>query len=126
MSIYCTTFDLGLEHSLRCKRLRRVGREYRQDDSKPCTCGSCPIKYQGSHILPSDRDERGGHFDLGAIPSHITRNGRDDAPEGRWHSWLRLSVNDETIILTSKQVSGLRDALDLWLDSCNQAVAKEG
>jgi hypothetical protein len=124
LSIYCTTFDLGLEHSNRCKRIGRTGKKcYAQDDSKPCTCGSTPIRYQGSHILPSDRDERGGGLDLGAIPRHITRNGRDNATGNGWHKWLRIGIDDgkkhSGVVLTLKQVEKLRDSLTAWIENTN-------
>jgi hypothetical protein len=124
MSIYCTTFNLGLQHSNRCKRIRKVGKGlYKQDDTKACTCGSAPIKYQGSHILPSNRDERAGSVDLGAIPGHITRNGRDNGPEDGWHKWLRIGIDTEdqqcTVVLTLKQVTGLRDALTAWIEQAD-------
>lgn len=119
MSIYCTTFDMGGEHTGQCARVKRVGRKvYEQDDSKPCTCGSAPIRYQGSHILPSDSDERNGIVRLGAIPPHITRNGRYNRRGDRWHRWLRLSVEADagaTVVLTKKQAMALRDALNDWL-----------
>jgi hypothetical protein len=124
MSIYCTTFDLGLEHSKRCERIRRVGKKiYEQDDSKPCTCGSTPIRYRGSHIFPSDSDERAGGLDLGAIPRHLTRNGRDNGPECGWHKWLRVSMHDGdnhgAAVLTLKQVEKLRDALNAWIENAS-------
>lgn len=118
MSIYCSIFDFGFEHSPRCKRIKKIRpKEYEQDDSKPCTCGSCPIEYLGSHIFPTARDNRDGCFGLAAIPSHITRDGKDDRPEGKWHPWLRVSLREkDTAILTRKQVEKLRDALTGWLE----------
>jgi hypothetical protein len=92
---------------------------YEQDDSKPCTCGSSPIQFQHSGVLPSDNDKRGGIFGIAAIPDHITRDGRDDRPEkGKWHPWLRVSMFEveDSIILTRKQVEELRDALSDWLN----------
>lgn len=97
MSIYATTLFLGDE----CDK-RRLTK---------------PIQYQGSQVLPRDRDKRGGSVDLGAIPSHITRDGRDDALEGRWHPWLRISVNESTVVLTRDQVKMLRDSLAEWLEA---------
>ena len=120
MSIYCSIFGFPSEHSPRCKRIRKIrAKVYEQDDSKPCTCGECPIQYQGSHVLPSNRDKRDGDFGIAAIPSHITRNGRDDKPEnGKWYPWLRVHLSDgheDAVILTKKQVEKLRDALIDWL-----------
>jgi hypothetical protein len=52
MSIYCSTFDLGIERLPKCKRIRKIRRNvYEQDESKPCTCGSCPIEYQGRILI---------------------------------------------------------------------------
>lgn len=92
-----------------------------------------PIVYQGSHILPSDDDRRGGGIDVAVIPDHITRDGRDDAPEGALKDWLRLSVDSEdsdtqhegktyvpggraVVVLTPWQVERLRDTLTEWLE----------
>lgn len=120
MSIYCSIFDFGYEHPPRCERITKIGKQmYREDDSKPCTCGSCPLVYQGSNRLPSNRDKRGGAFALAAIPSHITRDGRDNRPEGGpWQPWLRVSLHadsNDTVIFTRKQAEKLRDALSEWL-----------
>lgn len=123
MSIYGTIFDLGNDHARRCQRVRRIKTGlYAQDDSKPCSCGASPVIYEGSHVLPSKRSKRGGTISLGAIPSCITRDGRDDAPEGNWWPWLRLSVDGvgeetDTVLLTADQVEQLRNALTCWLDN---------
>lgn len=55
-----------------------------------------PIIYQGSHILPSENDKRGGSIDLALIPSHITREGRGDGPEDEipW-PYLRVGMHNE-------------------------------
>ena len=59
MSIYQSIFGLGDEHKPRCLRIKKIEvGVYQQDDSKPCTCGSCPLKYEGSHILPSQLSKR--------------------------------------------------------------------
>jgi hypothetical protein len=87
MSIYCSIFDFGFDHLPRCKRMRKTRYGYEQDNSKPCTCGSSPIEYQHSGVLPSGKDKRSkGVFGIAAIPDHITRNGRDDKPaKGQWY-----------------------------------------
>jgi hypothetical protein len=131
MSVYCSTFGLGDEHTSECERMTKLSKgAYSVDDSKPCTCGSCPIQYLGSHILPTDNDRRGGYLSLGAIPLHITRDGRDDGPEDGWWPWLRLSVSAkecggdlDTVLLTRRQVEGFRDALNEWLE--NSSTAKD-
>lgn len=144
MSIYCSIFSIDAEdHEIGCKRLIRLKRgqkaprdkdgiasfviaggadDYAVDESRLCTCGSGPITYQHSGVLPADDNPRGGCFSLGAIPPHITRDGRDDRPENEnWYPWLRVSIwgtpkDDPTVILTRKQVEKLRDALDDWLE----------
>lgn len=84
----------------------------------PCSCGQpdAPLVYQGSHVLPTDDDERGGYVDLALIPSHITRDGRDDRPEdGAPWPWLRFGVNHETVILTRRNVEQIHKTLGWWL-----------
>lgn len=112
MSIYASIFDIGEEHLPRCL--------YRLDDSMPCTCGESPLLYQGSHVLPSKRDKRGGCLMLAAIPNHITRDGRDNGPQDGWYPWMRVSMfeaNSDSLILTRKQVEKLRDSLSQWLEN---------
>jgi hypothetical protein len=79
-----------------------------------------PLKYQGSHVLPNDKDKRAGDFGIAAIPRFITRDGRDNKPEDdMWHPWLRVHIFDGhqgSVILTRKQVERLRDALNNWLE----------
>lgn len=123
MSIYCSIFDFGFDHTPRCKRVRKMRHKvYEQDDSKPCTCGSSPIQYLGSHVFPTDKDKRVGVFGLAAIPSHITRNGKDNGPEcNGWHPWLRISLDIDknshgAIVITRKQAEKLRDALSNFID----------
>jgi hypothetical protein len=124
MSIYCSTFTIGDEHSKKCARIRRIGKGvYQQDDSKECTCKCGPILYQGSHVAPSDDDKRGGIFSLGAIPGHIDGPklkalGEDMRP---YHPWLRVSIwevspEDTTILLTRAQVVALKEELETWLE----------
>lgn len=125
MSIYCSIFDFGHEHKPRCKRMRKLrAGVYERDDSIPCTCGDSPIRYQGSHVLPSAKDERGGIFGIAAIPNHITRDGRDDRPEnGKWYPWLRVSLDEapkSAVILTRAQVKELRDSLNHWLQKSSE------
>ena len=119
MSIYCTIFDLD-DHTPRCKRVKKTGHMvYEYDSSKPCTCNAPPIAYQGSHILPSNSDPRDGDIGFAAIPSHITRDGRDDAPEGgKWQPWLRFHLDggeSSCVVLDKAQVRKFRDALTRWL-----------
>jgi hypothetical protein len=81
-----------------------------------------PWTYQGSHILPDEDDPRGGGIDLAMIPSHITRDGRDDQPEdGRPWPWLRLSVDTEDhyaeVIINPAQARHLAERLVAWADT---------
>lgn len=90
MSVYGTIFDL-------------------EDDP--------PYEYRGSHILPAEDDARGGCVQLAEIPSHITRNGRDDQPEdGAPWPWLRLSVNQADAVLSRGQVREMHEVLGAWLE----------
>lgn len=96
-----------------------------------------PIVYEGSHVLPSDGDRRGGSVEVAAIPNHIERPDRPELPEGALKDWLRLAVRsvdseswcqgewrsgpyveggDATVLLTRRQVTRLRDTLTSWLD----------
>lgn len=124
MSIYCSTFTIGDEHSKKCARIRRIGKGvYQQDDSKECTCKCGPILYQGSHVAPSDDDKRGGIFSLGAIPGHIDGPklkalGEDMHP---YHPWLRVGIweispKEPIILLTRAQVVALKEDLERWLE----------
>lgn len=91
----------------------------RRDDTRPCTCGtpSAPWQYQKSHIVPSVDDTRGGVVvALAEIPSHITRDARDDQPEdGPPWPWLRLSVGQDDAVINESQAEAIRDALSGWL-----------
>jgi hypothetical protein len=102
---------------------------------EPCDCGTpdAPIVYEGSHVLPSDSDRRGGDVDVAAIPSFIERDGRSDGEAGTLKDWLRLSVANPpstlmhdgrpyvsggraAVVLDRRQVQRLRDTLTAWLD----------
>lgn len=99
-----------------------------------------PIRYLGSHVLPTPGDERGGSLDLGLIPGFITDNGwclhgvdhtsrtstRDactceplDELPAVW-PFLRVGVSDDdeagcVVVLDHAQVLALRDELTAWL-----------
>lgn len=107
MSIYATTlfFEDGWE-----------------DDDFPRT----PFVYQGSHILPSAEDPRGGYIELACVPDHISRSGRDDGVEGDLKDWLRVTLFGEgeckdTVVLDRSQVEALRDYLTGWIDAEERA-----
>lgn len=79
-----------------------------------------PLVYRESHVLPHHDDTRGGSLDLGQIPAFITRDGRDGGDEDSDLMWpyLRVSLcaeDDDTVVLTARQVTELRDALTRWL-----------
>ena len=85
-------------------------------------CGP-PWIYQGSHVLPAEDDPRGGEIGLALIPSHITRDGRDDSPEdGAPWPWLRLSLDglppeaDHAVVLNREQAGHLIDQLTAWYE----------
>jgi hypothetical protein len=85
-----------------------------------------PWAYQGSHILPADSDPRGGEIGLALIPSHITRDGRDDQPEdGRPWPWLRLSVDSGSVfaetLINPAQARFLAEQLTAWADRSGTA-----
>ncbi|MGW3400161.1 hypothetical protein [Streptomyces zhihengii] len=84
-----------------------------------------PWVYQGSHILPAEDDPRGGVLGLAEIPSHITRDGRDDQPaDGSPWPWLRIHItptnDDPALVLDRAQVAHLRDQLTAWLDDTKE------
>ncbi|CAL9668126.1 hypothetical protein SUDANB145_07268 (plasmid) [Streptomyces sp. enrichment culture] len=78
-----------------------------------------PYTYCGSHVLPADGDGRLAAEmapSLALVPSHITRDGRDDQPEdGTPWPWLRLSLGMEDAVLDRRQVEALYRALGVWL-----------
>ena len=81
-----------------------------------------PWIYQGSHILPIEEDPRAGAIGLALVPSHITRDGRDDQPEdGRPWPWLRLSIDvpgdDPAAVINPAQARDLAQQLTDWADT---------
>lgn len=80
-----------------------------------------PYAYQRSHVLPHEDDLRDGSVQLAEVPSHITRDGRDDQPEdGTPWPWLRLSVNEADAVLNPQQVRKVWEAMGAWLDEVSQ------
>ncbi|MDX3835628.1 hypothetical protein [Streptomyces europaeiscabiei] len=82
-----------------------------------------PWLYQGSHILPAEDGPRDGVIGLAEIPSHITRDGRDDQPDDRqpW-PWLRLHLTvpgDPCVVINPAQARHLADALHAWADQAD-------
>lgn len=136
MSIYGTWLSLGDdEHEDGCAIWVEVEPGCFEHSGKPCDCGipRSPIVYEGSHVLPSDDDRRGGSLDVAGIPDFVTRDGRDNAQGEGLKDWLRLSVGalpslerydgkpyvaggHATVVLTRSHVEELRDTLTAWLD----------
>lgn len=120
MSVWGTIYEAPADHIDTCAVWAEVAeRTHERGRNRACTCGcpAAPIIYRGSHILPSEDSQRGGHVSLAEVPGHITRDGRDDGPDdefGTW-PWLRLSVGQEDVVLDEALVRGLREALDGWL-----------
>lgn len=86
-----------------------------------------PYAYRGSHVVPvgdEDRMAPGRALSLALVPSHITRDGRDDGPEdGAPWPWLRASLGGEDGVLDRRQAEALHEALGVWLE---QTAAGEG
>lgn len=136
MSIYGTVLSLADdEHEDGCAIWVEVEPGCFEHSGKPCSCGipRAPIVYEGSHVLPADTDRRGGEVQVATIPDFITRDGRDDAPEGTLKDWLRLSVRSKPsktrhegrvyvpggsadVVLNRAHVTELRDTLSAWLE----------
>lgn len=134
MSIFATALDFDADdHDPQCARWVECDCDYeglhgrvsiapgfghwRYDDGEPCTCFCGPIKYQGSHVFPSDDDPRGGQFHVAYIPGYIRRDGRDVVDDDGVWPWLRVSVNGETVILGREQVRAVYADLHEWLEA---------
>ena len=85
-----------------------------------------PVNPPGSTVeqLPADDDPRGGEIGLAVIPSHITRDGRDDADDaGVPWPWLRLSIDvpgdDPAMVLSPSQARHLAAQLTDWADDAD-------
>jgi hypothetical protein len=118
------------DHASECGRWKPLGKtaphtwSFELDETRPCTCGQpgSPIRYWGSHVLPSEEDERGGSVQLAEVPGHITRDGRDDGPDDGVTPWpyLRLSVGQEDVVLDEALARSLWEALGGWLEQREQ------
>jgi hypothetical protein len=147
VSIYASWRGLDSEHEEDCAFWVEVEDGlFEMGDPENCTCGlpRAPLIYQGSHVLPSDEDPKGGSVEIASIGDHITRDGRDDAKEGEPKDWLRLGVSNEasqetnedgspyikagdaTVVLTRPHVEILRDELTAWLERKPESEALEG
>ena len=127
MSVWGTFWTADSDdHASECGRWKPLGKtgphswSSELDETRPCTCGQpgSPIRYRGSHVLPSGDDERGGELSLAEVPGHVTRDGRDDGPEDGVTPWpfVRLSLGVEDAVLDEALARSLRDALDGWLE----------
>lgn len=94
------------------------------DDPVGTAFGPAPIIYRGSHVLPSDSDDRGGTVSVCAIPGSIEREGRPPVGgelDGTFHPWLRLSVDPDdsgepaTVVLDRAHVNRLYQTFGDWL-----------
>ena len=86
--------------------------------ARPCSCtrAMVPLVYEGSHVLPSEGDPRGGWVELSSIPGYIRRDGREAPPEDRQpYPFLRVGVNEATVVLTRDQVALVHKTLAAWL-----------
>lgn len=103
---------------------------HRLDETIACTCRCGPIRHRGSHILPSDKDERAGSLWFDHIPGFITREGRDDGPEDEatWWPYLRVGLaedaNGQMVVLDRKQVLSAFHFLGDWLMGAHDPDAK--
>lgn len=87
------------------------------DEDQPCTCFAGPIRYRGSHVVPSDDDPREGCVHVAEIPSHITADYRHDGPDdGAPLPWLRFGCDETTKLLTRTQVGELLPVLQSWYE----------
>jgi hypothetical protein len=105
------------EHTDDCARWDKHDDVWEISD-RPCDCGQpdAPLIYQGSHVLPSEEDPRGGDVDLALIPGHITRDARDNGDEDTHWPFLRFGVNGQTVILTRHHVEQIHATLGDWLE----------
>lgn len=74
-----------------------------------------PYVYQGSHILPTANDKRGGWLEIGGIPAFCGEDGElvDFLRVGTGSGELEL---DRPVLLDRRQVTVLRDRLTMWLE----------
>jgi hypothetical protein len=97
--------EAALEEHARAEEI--IGRKVESFDS------CAPLRYRGSHLLPTASDQRSGHFSVSAIPDYVQQ---DHAKPP--FDWLRINVvtdNSTIIVLDREQVTKLRDMLTAWL-----------
>ena len=126
MSIYGTFFTIEDERQWISElEAKGVGAAVIRDGEPHPDDLDAPIVYQGSNVIPSESDPRGGSVDLAHI-SKFVRFWRDnpdapthEEPEGL-EPFVRLCVHSDelaTVVLTAHQVRRLRDSLDEWLSA---------
>lgn len=138
MSIYATILSIEDERQWMAE-LQAVGikSDIIRDGGPDFDDLDAPIIYRGSHVLPEESHARGGSVEVALIPGHVRfwREKPDapseDEPEGPPEPYLRLSVHahgdtdgglaDATVVLTQRQATRLRDALNEWLDEINES-----
>ena len=129
MSIFASLATLSDDqHSDECARWDKResgGGEIWELSDRSCDCGQldAPLVYQGSHILPTELDERGGYVDIALIPAHV-RYWRENPdapsetePESPPEPFLRFGVNESRVILTRHHVEGIVRELQWWLEA---------
>lgn len=138
MSIYATWLMLdGSDHVDGCAVYVETEPGSFEFSGRECDCNrgmrEAPIVYEGSHVLPSTDDRRGGYVEVGGIPDFIERDGRDDAQGYGLKDWLRIGIGalpsieqyeggpyveggHATVVLERRQVEELRDTLAEWLE----------
>lgn len=131
MSIFATSLSFDTDHADNCSVW--VEKEHHREASGDvCNCGlpTAPTVYQGSHVLPSDDDERGGYLDFGEIARFIYRGDpppdqdfREDVGYGWLHPYLRVFATEEGLILRRSQVIELRDYLSNWIERSAETPA---
>lgn len=130
MSIYGTFFSIEDERQTAAE-LKAKGMDYGVIDEQgevedlndlPSDMLDAPITYQGSHVLPSESDERGGSVELASIGGFVERSGREaERPDddSLW-PYVRLDVSDKdgvaAVVLTGEQAKRLHGALGEWLE----------
>lgn len=108
------------EHEPLCAALVETTPMICELSGKPCTCRCAPLKYHHSGRFPDEADRAEAAVDLAMIPSHISKDGKDENLEdGPPHPYLRFGVHDDgggaTVILTEAQVRKVHDQLSWWL-----------
>lgn len=87
--------------------------------------------YHGAHVVPSETERTAASVDLALIPSHITRDGRDDQPEDeRPWPWLRMETvtsawDQGPVVVNPAQARDLARQLTEWADTAEPTESTE-